>query len=564
MKFHAGHRSLSLALVALHVCAACAPRVGTQPTSSGAGQQIIAKAQAAGWTPAELTRLRTLVTVEESLSDKERRRLKCRLGRVFQARKPLTLVVLQESGATTKELTLAAAAVDAIADAKCSSNDSLTGEKRLGSVFLAVNDRLTSGTLLQGQDIILDGFEDVVREMLSRCFDPSQAVTLKSLTGMSETEFVGKLDQLAFGKCSRSETPGIRLGPASSDPTAYAQCVREAFREGTKRTEECSDIAGQDRGNRSPERTPERPTRPTTDEPREEARANPNPAADEQDADTAAKGEAVALVGLVVVLVGAAVENVGVAGIGVALMLYGLEQANNAADRYVDRNGERPPWSGRSCPAFSTPAGSLGFANMTETPSRRMTVMDGMRACRCENNPLDQVIGKQALGAFGGPSCELGTRLRCLREADNDVAGPRDPDCIRMLQDDNKRSLAAQMKQCAVISCGTDAIIGKDCSCSSYGGSAGGGGGLDRCATVRCESGKRPVSDGIRCTCTDDVGGVAGAPGMPTVGCPPGSPPGCKPPTPGSVRVPGHAPPRVPGRGMPPPVPKCAPGTPRC
>ena len=316
MKFHAGHRSLLLALVALYVCAACAPRVGTHATSSGA-QQMIVRAQKAGWTAAEVTRLRTVLTDAESLSEEERQRVKCRLGRVFQARKPLTLLVLREAGATPAELT--------------SANVGLVS-------------------------------------------DPGK--------------------------------PGA--------------------------------------------------------------------------------------------------------------------------------------------------------------PAPRMTVRDAMRACRCENNPLDRVIGKQALGAFGGPSCELGTRLRCLREADNDIPGPRDPDCMRMLQDDNKRSLAAQMKQCAVISCGTDAIIGKDCSCSSYGGSAGGGGGFDRCATVRCESGKRPVSDGIRCTCTDDVGGVAGAPGMPTVGCPPGSPPGCKPPAPGPVRVPGRTPPSVPGRGIPPPVPKCAPDTPGC
>lgn len=270
-------------------------------------------------------------------------------------------------------------------------------------------------------------------------------------------------------------------------------------------------------------------------------------------------GTVVALVGVAGVGVGAltapAAVGVAIAGIGVGVILAGIalivsgnEQMDEASGNFIERNGRRAPWALWQCPTLSTPAGSFAFKDPSGGPQPNMTVMDVLRACRCENNPIDAFL-PSSLGAFGGPSCELGSRLRCMRESSNDVATPPSPECAALLYADNKASIAARYQDCSVVNCGDNGLLGEDCSCWGGGsGNPGGGTTQDPCATVRCPQSVPPVPNGMRCSC--EANGPGGAP---SIDCLPGTP-GC-----GTIINPGGFPGGLPNGGklpLPGPAPK--------
>ena len=174
-----------------------------------------------------------------SLSEAETTRVRCRLGQIFQARKSLVLTTLREAGATDAELAAAGRAIDDISAAMCSGASVEAHERALGEIFVKVNDRLTAGTTLAGRNVTLDAFEDLMREMMEHCFNPEDAISFKDLAGLTDTQFDARLDKLAFGSCGGSPGSGGISGlpdlPAGSDSSGYAQCVREAFREGVTR-----------------------------------------------------------------------------------------------------------------------------------------------------------------------------------------------------------------------------------------------------------------------------------------------------------------------------------------
>ena len=86
----------------------------------------------------------------------------------------MVLTTLREAGATNAELESAGKAVDGIAAAMCSSGLSKdkkqkvsleAQQKALGKIFVEVNERLTAGTALAGENVTLAAFEDLMREI---------------------------------------------------------------------------------------------------------------------------------------------------------------------------------------------------------------------------------------------------------------------------------------------------------------------------------------------------------------------------------------------------------------
>jgi hypothetical protein len=505
-------------------------------------------------------------------------RARCRLGKVFQARKPLVLTTLREAGATNAELESAGKAVDGVAAAMCTNaltkkqKVSLkTQQKALGKIFAQVNERLTAGTALEGHNVTLEAFEDLMREMAQRC-PVSSPVTFGGLASLSDSEFDARLDDLAYGSCERSSSigvGGIPILPAGTDADGYAQCVREAFRQGVTSNTDCQDIArgdgddsdgdeggeGGEGGNEGGGNEGEGDEAGEGTEGSGGEAGEGNPAADDHDFASYAIGAGVVAAGVVFVVGGAATSEVGV-GVpfmiaGFAMIVGGLEHMDEQSARYIDRNGRQAPWSLWQCPTLSTPVGSFAFAAPTRGGTSgaqpNMTVMDTLRACRCENNPLDDFLASGGTGAFGGPSCDLGSRLDCLRERDNDM-GPPSPECRMLLRGDNQVSIAARLQECSVINCG-EGLVGEDCSCWS-GGGGGSGGGSNPCATVQCPDGAQPIPEGMRCTCESNP--LDG----PSVDCLPGAP-GCDDNTipgvlPGGGPIPTPLPTPIP---MPKPIP---------
>ncbi|AKF11150.1 hypothetical protein DB32_008299 [Sandaracinus amylolyticus] len=347
-------------------------------------------------------------------------------------------------------------------------------------------------------------------------------------------------------------------------PRTYGDCVRDAMRaSATRSVESCNSPVAGGGSDDPPEDDGEGDGGDGEGDDAEEPHPapnpppmTPNPALDEQnrrEAETAVGEMVVGVVlmvgGAAVIFVGAAVAGgtlgggtpvaLGLGAAGLSLASMGLGIARGGIDRregarrdWAERNGTTPPFL---CPTMRSPAGFLSFAasrpgDGSGSSGRRMSVLDAMRACACENNPLDAILAGLP-GPFGGNSCELGARLRCLREEDDDVATPMDPECARLLGEDNQESLSSQLQQCGIISCGTDSWVTPDCRCESMSG-GGLGGGFDACEHVLCPEGTVPRPNGYSCACTppdEHVGpsipGVECIPGFPCAGGGGGTPP---------------------------------------
>ena len=274
--------------------------------------------------------------------------------------------------------------------------------------------------------------------------------------------------------------------------------------------EECGDIVRQN-GDPEPDPEPEPAPAPEPAPEPEPETTDPvtTPVADVVDAVEGTVGVIGIVGGAIAAIGGVITVNPPLAGGGAAVAVGGFNLLVHALNRYVDRHHI-------SCPTMNTPSGPLTFSaesGRSDPFSSRLTVLDALHACRCENNPIDQF--KAGLpGPFGAPTCQLGDKLRCLREADNDVGGVRDIKCIRILKEDNQESLAKQLQACSVVNCGPDAMIGTDCSCHRVGGTDPGA-GLNACETVTCPPDTVPVSTAFRCVCQALGGDVPGGNGGP-------------------------------------------------
>jgi hypothetical protein len=254
--------------------------------------------------------------------------------------------------------------------------------------------------------------------------------------------------------------------------------------------------------------------------------------------------------------VGVAIGGAMIAG-GIASFSMGASRQSDAEERWIEREADRERRMSRLCPTVSTPSGRLTFSAGQPTKSAfggaRMTALDALRACRCENNPLDRFTGALP-GPLGGSACQLGARLKCLRQEGDDVKGPVDLECYRLAKGDNVEPLARQLQKCSVINCGPDGMIGQDCSCYSVGG------GPKRdfsrlCRQIRCPPDATPVASAGGCRC-ERAGGEG--PGRPEVGrLPAPIEDAVKTPVPGiPVERPGGIPVPVPRDQYPVPPPK--------
>jgi hypothetical protein len=173
-----------------------------------------------------------------------------------------------------------------------------------------------------------------------------------------------------------------------------------------------------------------------------------------------------------------------------------------------------------------------------------MTVDEMLYACHCEHNPIDAVLPDRP-DIFGGPSCELGDRLRCMRAEDlrgarmSVAGGASELSCLALLAQDNAESLAARYRECSVVSCPPDSMISSDCACRPVGAAgAPPPPPAARPCEIRCPIGTSPTP---ACTCAPDAGEGPGleGPGLP---CPPGVPPEACIGAPGSGGAPGIPP----------------------
>ena len=109
---------------------------------------------------------------------------------------------------------------------------------------------------------------------------------------------------------------------------------------------------------------------------------------------------------------------------------------------------------GRLCPALSTDLGRLTFARTSGGPGEpraanesRMTVLDTIQACACENNPINR-FALPGDPASGGNTCEYGKRLACLREAEvMDTGRPMSFECRQLLASDKPAEPAGDLRR---------------------------------------------------------------------------------------------------------------------
>ena len=178
----------------------------------------------------------------------------------------------------------------------------------------------------------------------------------------------------------------------------------------------------------------------------------------------------------------------------------------HVSSAYVRAARQQDP--SRLCPNIDSPAGRLAFVGPSRdgAPGPRMTVLDAMRACRCENNPLDQFMQGAPWGAFGGSSCELSSRLQCLQEASDDIGRPPSAACLRQLRDDNAQLLNERYRECAIVNCGPDAMINDDCGCTQISDARQSPfQNFGLCDQIRCPDGMFPSPSAGGCVCREIV-----------------------------------------------------------